>query len=131
MTADKLDPETEARIREACPAAFHDYDSEEPFPSPICTCPIQRAAILADREARSACPGCEAAIDDAAARLVAERSYADALAEMVRGMDALVASYALVAAMHGEAGRLELRALNTKRRDAAKAALAAHDARRK
>jgi len=49
---DRLDDAAEARIREACPAAFHDYDSEEPFPSPICTCPIQRAAILADREAR-------------------------------------------------------------------------------
>lgn len=77
--SDRLDDAAEARIREACPAQFHDYDSEEPFPSPICTCPIQRRAIKADREARV-----HGGVDWGRDEMQAERAHADALAEALR-----------------------------------------------
>lgn len=56
MTADRLDEQAEARIREACGVVNHanpELESWQDYTaSPKCTCRIQRAAILADREAR-------------------------------------------------------------------------------
>lgn len=56
VTADQLDPEAEARIREACPR-HRLYPTEHEYFSvylPSCYCEVQRAAILTDREARPA-----------------------------------------------------------------------------
>lgn len=90
MTADRLDEQAEARIREACGVVNHanpELESWQDYTaSPKCTCRIQRAAILADREARETDESeeVEASFGDLLDKWAAERAHADALAEALR-----------------------------------------------
>lgn len=107
-TDQKLDPEAEARIREACVNLRGGSDSDrsgdewhnpEPYdfdaPNATCLCRDLRAAILADREARPfrverrpqcAKHGCDltSTITESWYCAVCEAAHADALAEMIR-----------------------------------------------
>lgn len=71
-TDQKLDPEAEARIREACVNLRGGFAT--------CLCRDLRAAILADREARVHDGGVDWGRDE----MQQERAHADALAEMIR-----------------------------------------------